>query len=58
MALADFLADGGDGLDMLVEVPREPLGQTVLDAVVTHLGSLPQPVRLSDEERVEDLLPR
>lgn len=48
LALADFLADGGDGLDMLTSIPRESTGQTILDAVVTHLQSLPQPVRLPD----------
>jgi 2',3'-cyclic-nucleotide 2'-phosphodiesterase (5'-nucleotidase family) len=46
LATSDFLADGGDNLLWLADLPREALGMTVLDAVVSHLRALPAPVRL------------
>lgn len=46
LAINDFLADGGDGLIMLSELPREAIGVTVLDAVVDYLRTLPAPVVL------------
>ncbi len=46
LATNDFLADGGDSLLLLAELPREAMGVTVLDAVADHLRSLPAPVRL------------
>jgi 5'-nucleotidase len=46
LATNDFLAEGGDGFLSLVDVPREAMGITVLDAVVEHLRALPAPVRL------------
>jgi 2',3'-cyclic-nucleotide 2'-phosphodiesterase (5'-nucleotidase family) len=46
LATNDFLAEGGDNLLWLANLPREALGMTVLDAVVSHLRALPAPVRL------------
>ena len=46
LATSDYLADGGDNLRWLAELPREAVGTTVLDAVVSHLRALPAPVRL------------
>ena len=46
LATADFLADGGDGLTMLMSVPREATGLSVLEALVEHVRSLPSPVVL------------
>ncbi len=37
LALPDFLADGGDGLAMLVSLPREAAGITLLDATIAQL---------------------
>jgi 5'-nucleotidase, C-terminal domain len=34
LGIADFLAEGGGGLDMLATIPREPLGVTNLDATI------------------------
>ena len=46
LATSDFLADGGDGLIMLAELPREVIGVSILDAVVDHLRTLSAPVTL------------
>jgi 5'-nucleotidase len=46
LATNDFLADGGDGLDVLPMLPRTPLGITTLDAVVERLRAMSGPVRL------------
>ena len=51
LAANDFLADGGDGLTMLSELPREAIGVTVLDAVADHLRTLPAPVVLPPAAR-------
>jgi 2',3'-cyclic-nucleotide 2'-phosphodiesterase (5'-nucleotidase family) len=47
LATNDFLAEGGDGFLMLADIPHEPIGITVLDAVVRQLRELPAPVRLA-----------
>jgi 2',3'-cyclic-nucleotide 2'-phosphodiesterase (5'-nucleotidase family) len=52
LATSDFLADGGDGLAMLVPLSRQPSGMSVLDAVVARLRSLPAPVLIHDDMRV------
>lgn len=54
LAINDYLADGGDGLDMLRALPREVSGVTVLDALAAHLRALPAPVTLPVERRVVD----
>lgn len=46
LATNDFLADGGDALAMLTQLPRANTGVTLLDAVASHLRTLPAPVRL------------
>jgi 5'-nucleotidase len=46
LATSDFLADGGDGLDLLPGLPRTPLGITTLDAVVERLRAMSGPVSL------------
>jgi 2',3'-cyclic-nucleotide 2'-phosphodiesterase (5'-nucleotidase family) len=57
-ATNDFLADGGDGFDMLAPLPREVHGITLLDAVAEHLRTRPAPVTLPAVERVVVLQPR
>jgi 2',3'-cyclic-nucleotide 2'-phosphodiesterase (5'-nucleotidase family) len=47
LATNDYLAEGGDGLMLLSTLPREALGVLLLDAVVTHLRTLPTPVTFS-----------
>jgi 2',3'-cyclic-nucleotide 2'-phosphodiesterase/3'-nucleotidase len=37
LATSDFLADGGDGLMMLTTLPRDVVGVSLLDAVISHL---------------------
>lgn len=51
LATNDFLADGGDALIMLSELPREVMGVSVLDAVADYLRTLPAPVELSTPVR-------
>ena len=46
LATNDFLADGGDALIMLADLPREAIGVSVLDAVSDYLRTLPAPVVL------------
>jgi 2',3'-cyclic-nucleotide 2'-phosphodiesterase (5'-nucleotidase family) len=58
LATSDYLADAGDGLDMLAPLPREPMGLTVLDAMVSYLKTLDQPVRLPEEQRFRILTER
>jgi 2',3'-cyclic-nucleotide 2'-phosphodiesterase (5'-nucleotidase family) len=43
-ATGDFIAAGGDGFTMLMPLPTENLGITLLDALIEHLRVLPQPV--------------
>lgn len=40
----DFLADGGDALTILTELPREDLGVSLLDALVEYFRELPSPL--------------
>jgi 5'-nucleotidase len=47
VAVDDFLAGGGDGYDMLVGRPAEPGGILDVDAVMTYLRRLPQPVAVT-----------
>jgi 2',3'-cyclic-nucleotide 2'-phosphodiesterase (5'-nucleotidase family) len=58
LGVSDFLAEGGNGLDMLVSIPRQPMGLTILDATVNYLRTLNQPVRLPQEQRVRNVAPR
>ena len=51
LATNDFLAEGGDGFDILAELPRIGLGMTLLDAVIARLRELPAPVLLPVEQR-------
>lgn len=51
LGTSDFLADGGDGLLMLATLPREPLGVTLLDAVVQRLRQVPMPALLPASPR-------
>lgn len=41
LATSDFLAEGGDGLDILAGLPREDLDVSILDAVIKRLRELP-----------------
>lgn len=49
LATPDFLAEGGGGLTMLVTLPQEAVGVTVLDAMIDYLRKLPVPVMLPAE---------
>jgi 2',3'-cyclic-nucleotide 2'-phosphodiesterase (5'-nucleotidase family) len=51
LAVADFVADGGDGFDMLVGVPRADIGLVDLDAVIAYLRVLRQPVDAPTDTR-------
>jgi 2',3'-cyclic-nucleotide 2'-phosphodiesterase (5'-nucleotidase family) len=52
LALSEFLAEGGDGFDLLIPMPRETTGTTLLDAMIAHLRALRMPVRLPDARRI------
>jgi len=52
LGIADFLAEGGGGLDTLASIPSEPTSLTVLDAMVTYLQMMTPPVSLPQEPRV------
>jgi 2',3'-cyclic-nucleotide 2'-phosphodiesterase (5'-nucleotidase family) len=45
LGLTEFVATGGDGYDMLAEVPLDRTELVDLDAVIRYLESLPQPVQ-------------
>jgi 5'-nucleotidase len=47
LAVDDFLAGGGDGYKMLIGLPVEPGGILDVDAVITYLRRLPQPVEVT-----------
>ena len=44
LVVSDFLAAGGSGFAMLKGVPATPVGMTDLDALITYLKVVPQPV--------------
>jgi 2',3'-cyclic-nucleotide 2'-phosphodiesterase / 3'-nucleotidase / 5'-nucleotidase len=49
----DFMAGGGDGLDMLPGIqPQIDTGIVDLDALITYLQKLPQPVQAPREDRL------
>jgi len=52
LAVPDFMAAGGSGFAML-RLPSENTGVVDVEAVVSYLRSLPQPVRAPDEVRVD-----
>jgi 2',3'-cyclic-nucleotide 2'-phosphodiesterase (5'-nucleotidase family) len=52
LAVSDFLAAGGSGYAMLRGAPAEDAGVTDLDALVSSLAALSQPVRAPDETRL------
>lgn len=58
LATSLYLAEGGDGLDMLAPLPREPMGVTVLDTMIHYLRTLRQPVSLPQERRFQILSER
>jgi 2',3'-cyclic-nucleotide 2'-phosphodiesterase / 3'-nucleotidase / 5'-nucleotidase len=47
LAVDEFLAGGGDGYNMLIGRPVEPGGILDVDAVITYLRRLPQPVEVT-----------
>lgn len=52
MAVNDFLAEGGDGYTMFADAQsHEPTGISDLDAFISYVESLPQPVRAPAEPR-------
>ena len=46
VATVDFLADGGDGLTLLRGLPREQIGISSLDVLITYIQTLKKPVTL------------
>ena len=52
LAINDFLATGGDNLDVLATVAHVDVGVIDLDALITYLRRLPRPVRLAAEDRI------
>lgn len=52
VGLPDFLALGGGGWGMLDRFPAEALGMTMLDALIAHLQTLPQPVVAPEDTRM------
>jgi 2',3'-cyclic-nucleotide 2'-phosphodiesterase (5'-nucleotidase family) len=51
LAINDFLAGGKSGYTMLPAVPREASGIAALDALITYLRRLPQPVAPPEDVR-------
>jgi 2',3'-cyclic-nucleotide 2'-phosphodiesterase (5'-nucleotidase family) len=51
-ATGDFIAAGGDGFTMLIPLPTEHLGTTLLDALIEYLRAQPQPVVAPTRPRV------
>jgi 5'-nucleotidase len=51
LIVSDFLAAGGSGFAMLKNLPATPLGITDLDALISYLRVLPQPVDAPAEAR-------
>jgi 2',3'-cyclic-nucleotide 2'-phosphodiesterase (5'-nucleotidase family) len=51
LIVSDFLAAGGSGFDMLKGVPAALVGITDLDALISYLRVLPQPVDAPAEAR-------
>jgi 2',3'-cyclic-nucleotide 2'-phosphodiesterase (5'-nucleotidase family) len=52
VGLPDFLARGGGGWGMLEGLRARAMGVTMLDALIEHLRSLPQPVVAPDDWRM------
>lgn len=52
LATSDFLAGGKDGFDLLAAIPAESTGITTLEAIVTYLRRLPQPVAPPEDARL------
>jgi 2',3'-cyclic-nucleotide 2'-phosphodiesterase / 3'-nucleotidase / 5'-nucleotidase len=51
LAVPDFIAEGGSGFDMLKSWPRADLGAVDLDALISYLKVLRQPVTAPAEPR-------
>jgi 5'-nucleotidase len=49
LAVDDFLSAGGDGYTMLAGLPAEPGGMLDVEALITYLRRLPQPVTFRDQ---------
>ena len=50
-ATSSYLGDGGDGFAMLEAIEPERLGITVLDGLIAHIQSLPEPVVAPEDQR-------
>ena len=50
-----FMAAGGDGFTVLTEGANRIIGPVDLDALVTHIGTLPQPFTAVVENRIQRL---
>jgi len=50
-----FMASGGDGFTVLTEGSNRVIGPIDLDALVTHIGMLPQPFTAVIENRIQRL---
>ena len=47
LAVDDFLASGGDGYRMLMDLPAEPGGMLDVDGLITYLRRLSQPIEVT-----------
>jgi len=50
-ATSNYLGGGGEGFSMLETIEPERLGITVLDALIAHIQSLPEPVVAPEDQR-------
>ncbi len=53
VSMVSYLADGGDGYTMFTEGKNIKNGPVDVDALVTYVGSLPQPVNVTVDGRIQ-----
>jgi len=51
LAVGKYLAEGGDGYTVLLNLPREDVGMRTLDALIAHMREAPQPFALPSSTR-------
>jgi 5'-nucleotidase len=55
LATSNFISSGGDGYDVLAGLQAEPLGTTVLDALIAHVRRLPAPLQGPTDIRLREV---
>ena len=55
LATSNFISEGQDGYQILARLASEPVGTTVLDALIAHIGSLPAPLEGPQNPRLRSL---